>query len=198
MNIPRNAFALVLVATLAIPVNALASTTQSAAGVAHLQPASAGPPSSERMTIKRAGNYYLDWACWSNAANWRYFDLAAEGINVSGSYVGLLGKKYRDAASRSATQTLTEAQALESPPRAWPKNVVKYINIMIEGKRQEAVVLKKLSKATNKATITKYINKRISPQVASAGKSIRVLLDLPPVGAERIAAGCENRGSKPS
>jgi hypothetical protein len=150
------------------------------------------------MTIKRAGNYYLDWACWSNAANWRYFDLAAEGFNVSGSYVGLLGKKYRDAASRNSTQMLSEAQALESPPRAWPKNVVKYIKIMIEGKRQEAVALSKLSKATNKATIAKYINKRISPQVAPAGKSIRELLNLPPVGAERVSAGCADRGSKPS
>lgn len=114
------------------------------------------------MTIKRAGNYYLDRACWSNAANWRYFDLATEGFNVSGSYAGLLEKKYRDGGSRNAAQMSTEAQALVSPPRAWPKSVVEYINIMIEDKRQEAVVLNKLSKAMDQTTVTKHINKRKS------------------------------------
>lgn len=150
------------------------------------------------MTIKRVGNYYLDWACWSNVANWRYFDRATEGYNVSGSYAGLLKKKYRDGASRNAAQMSTEAQALESPPRAWPKNVVKYINIIIADKRKEAVVLNKLSKATDETTVTKYINKRKSNQIAPAVKSIRVLLNLPPVGAERISAGCEDGGSKPA
>lgn len=198
MNIARNVFAVVLVATLVIPVSALASTTQTLTGAAHSQATSAGPSSSERMTIKQAGSYYLDWACWINAANWRYFDLASEGYSNSGSYAGLLEKKYREGASRNAKQMLTEVQAFESPPRAWPKNVVKYINLMIKGRQKEAVVLKKLSQATDEATVTKYINKRINPQVTRAAKSIRELLNLPPVGTERVSAGCADRGSKPA
>lgn len=141
------------------------------------------------MTVEQAGDYYLDWICWSNKASDRYAALL-KGT----SWSTMTGKKYRAAAKRNAKIHREAAMALDAPPQPWPANVVKPVGKVVTLLLDEVDALNEL--AFVKSSDAAYRAWQDYIDGSNTGAQLtRLRLGLPSANSKND--GCKGKGKYP-
>jgi hypothetical protein len=144
------------------------------------------------MTVEEAGNYYLDWICWSNAWRARYGRAVGQGSTL-GAWTS---RKAHSAARTSSKVQRLVAQALDSPPAPWPDNVAEPISKVVNGLLGNVSEYADLASAKTTSDILAVTN-RWAKQTNKSAQLVRLRLGLPAANTA-AKSGCKGRGTKPS
>jgi hypothetical protein len=136
-----------------------------------------------------AVDYYLDWVCWANAAN-RSTATAFNGKSAA----TLLKASYRAKARYASSVFRQTALALESPPDAWPANIVTPMADVVTSIRTAMSGMAKIAAATTVKQVDAGMRQyQSSPN--SGARLVRSRLGLPQDQGQDN--GCLGRGQRP-
>lgn len=150
---------------------------------------SASPSPTGPMTVEQAGNYYLDWICWSNRSS-EWIGKAARGKSNS----QLLSDSFKAKARRAAKIRRDTALALDAPPQAWPDDVAKPISGVVDGLLSEVSGLNQLVDAKTSTDVA-YAWRDYAKGNNTSAQKVRLRLGLPSANSQ--VDGCERRGDDP-
>jgi hypothetical protein len=144
---------------------------------------------SEAMTIEQAGEYYLDWVCWSNKSLNRFGDATNDKSNSE-----LLKDSLKSTIRRTAKVQRETALALDAPLQEWPDVVAKPVGGVVDSLLIDVSSLNSLADARN-ATDVAFARQDLAKSGNASAQKVRLRLGLP--SADSRQDGCEGRGSDP-
>lgn len=169
------------------PTKAASSTTSGP--TASPTPSPPTPAPTGPMSVAQAGDYYLDWVCWSNrAGDWISRNLAGK------TYDQTLNDSLRAKVRRAAKITRDTALALDAPPQPWPDDVLKPINGVVDSLLNEVSAFNLLAGATTPSGRSHAWSEYLKADFVTAEK-VRLRLGLPSANSKNN--GCAGRGSDP-
>jgi hypothetical protein len=169
------------------PTHAASSTTSGP--TASPTPSPPTPAPTGPMSVAQAGDYYLDWVCWSNRAG----DWISRSIEDK-TFAQLVNDSFRAKARRAAKITRDTALALDAPPQPWPNEVLKPIDGVVDGLLQEVSALNQMALSETAFDLSYAWNDWVKGSNVSAQK-VRLRLGLPSATSKKD--GCAGRGSDP-